>query len=87
LADITPPGPAGGNKALITIPLAADAVNFPTRYGRRQFRCGAAPASPGIAGTVFANLPKLRRVNAMEAQPRITHLQGVAINRARLPLQ
>ena len=87
LPKITPPGPAGGNKALITIPLAANAVNFPTRYGRRQFGCSATPASPSLASAVFASLPKLRRVNAMQAQPRITDLQGIAINRARLALQ
>jgi hypothetical protein len=62
-------------------------VNFPTRYGRRQFRCGATSAGPGIAGTVFADLPKLRRVNAMEAQPNLTNLQRIAINRPGFALQ
>ena len=35
LPDITPPRPAGRDKALITITLAAYAVNFSARYGRR----------------------------------------------------
>ena len=87
LPDIPPLRPASGNKALITIPLAADAVNFPTRYGRRQFGCGATSASPGIAGPVFANLPKLRCVNAMQAQPNLTNLQRIAINRPGFALQ
>ena len=87
LPDIPPARPASGNKALITIPLAADAVNFPTRDCRRQFGCSTAPASPGFARAVFTGLSKLRRVNAMQTKPRITHLQGVAINRARLALQ
>jgi hypothetical protein len=37
LPDIPTACPASGNKALITIPLAADAVNLSTRHGRRQF--------------------------------------------------
>ena len=87
LPDIPPAYPASGNKALITITLAADAVNFSTRHCRRQFRCGATPASPGFARTVFAGLPNLRRINAVQPQPRITHLQRIAINRTRLALQ
>ena len=87
LPKIAPACPTGGNKTLITIPLAADAVNFPTRYGRRQFRSSTTSAGPGIAGTVFASLPKLRRINAMQAQPNLTNLQRIAINRPRLALQ
>jgi hypothetical protein len=87
LPDIPPLRPASGNKALVTITFAADAVNFPTRYSRRQFGCGAAPAGPGIAGTIFADLPKLRRINAVQAQPNLTNLQRIAINRSRLALQ
>ena len=87
LPNIPPACPAGGNKALITIPLAANAMNFPTRYGRRQFRSSTTSAGPGIAGTVFASLPKLRRINAMQAQPNLTNLQRISINRPRLALQ
>jgi hypothetical protein len=87
LPDIAPLGLAGSKKALVTIPLAANAVNFPTSYGRRQFGCGAAPAGPGIAGTIFADLPKLRRINAVQAQPNLTNLQRIAINRPGFALQ
>jgi len=78
---------AGRHKALVAITLTADAVNFSSCYCRRQFGCGATPASPGFARTVFAGLPNLRRINAVQPQPRITHLQRIAINRTRLALQ
>ena len=87
LPDIPPACPAGRYKTLITIPLAADAVNFSARHCRRQFRCSAAPAGPGFAGTVFAGLPKLRRVNAMQTKPRIADLERIAIDGSRFALQ
>jgi hypothetical protein len=87
LADIPPACPASGDKALIAIPLAANAVNFFSCYCRRQFGCGATSAGPGIAGTVFACLPKLWRINAMQAQPNLANLQRIAINRPGFSLQ
>ena len=56
LPDIAPLGLAGSKKALVTIPLAANAVSFPTSYGRRQFGCGAEPTGSSLAGAVFACL-------------------------------
>jgi hypothetical protein len=50
-------------------------------------RCGATSASPSFASLILACLPKLRRVNAMEAQPNLTNLQRIAINRPGFALQ
>ena len=87
MADIPPACPASGNKALITITLTADVVNLSARHRRRQFRCSASPAGPGFTGTILAGLPQLRRINAVQPQPRIAYLECIAINRSRFALQ
>jgi hypothetical protein len=78
---------AGRHKALVAITLTADAMDLPASHRCRQLGCSAAPAGPRLASLILACLPKLRRVNAMQAQPNLTNLQRIAINRSRFALQ